>query len=46
MDVARPKAAYVGGLEAVNKWVSKGFSEMSEAKQVLSVLTNSEFTAS
>ena len=46
MDVAHPKAAYVGGLEAVNEWVSKALSEMFEAKQVSSVLTNSVFTAS
>ncbi len=44
--MAPPKAAYVGGLEAVNERVSKGFSELFEAKQVSSVLTNSEFTAS
>ena len=46
MDVAPPKAAYVGGLEAVNEWVSKALSEVSEAKQVSSVLTNPEFTVS
>ena len=46
MGVAHPKAAYVGGLEDVNEWMSKGFSEVSEAKQVSSVLAISEFTAS
>ena len=46
MDVAPPKAAYGGGLETVNEWVSKVFSEVFEAKQVSSVLTNSEFTVS
>nr|WP_307990988.1 hypothetical protein [uncultured Niameybacter sp.] len=46
MDVAHPKAAYVGGLESVNERVSKVLSELFEAKQVSSVLTNSEFTAS
>ena len=46
MDVAPPKAAYAGGLEAVNEWVSKALSEMFEAKQVSSVPTNSEFTTS
>ena len=46
MDVAHPKAAYVGGLEAVNERVSKALSEVSEAKQVSSVLAISEFTAS
>ena len=46
MDVAHPKAAYAGGLEAVNEWVSKVLSELFEAKQVSSVLTNPEFTAS
>ena len=46
MDVAPPKAAYVGGLEAVNEWVSKVPSELFEAKQVSSVLTNPEFIAS
>ena len=46
MDVAPPKAAYAGGLEAVNEWVSKVLSEVFKAKQVSSVLTNSEFTAS
>ena len=28
MDVAPPKAAYVGGLESVNEWVSKAFSQV------------------
>ena len=46
MDVAPPKAAYVDGLEDVNEWVRKVLSELFEAKQVSSVLTNSEFTAS
>ena len=30
MDVAPPKAAYVGDLEAVNEWVSKALSEVSD----------------
>ena len=46
MAVAPPKAAYVGGLEVVNEWMSKDFSEVSEAKQVSSVLAIPEFTAS
>ncbi len=46
MDVAPPKAVYVGGLEAVNKWMSKGFSQVSEAKQVSGVLAIPEVTAS
>ncbi len=46
MDVAHPKAAYAGGLEAVNEWVSKALSQEFEAKQVSGVLTNPEFTAS
>ena len=46
MAVASPKAAYVGGLEAVNEWGNKVLSEVSEAKQVLSVLVTPEFTAS
>ena len=46
MDVAHPKAAYVGGLEAVNERVSKALSELFKAKQVSSVLTIPEFTAS
>ena len=46
MDVAHPKAAYVGSLEAVNERVSKVLSEMFEAKQVSSVLMTPEFTAS
>ena len=46
MDVASPKAAYAGDLEAVNEWMSKGFSEVFEAKQVSSVLAIPEFTAS
>ena len=28
MAVAHPKAAYAGGLETVNEWVSKGFSRL------------------
>ena len=46
MDVAPPKATYVGGLETVIERVSKALSEVSEAKQVSSVLTIPEFTAS
>ena len=52
MDVAPPKAAYVGGLEAVNEWVSKALSEvfavcpLGKAEQVSSVPVISEFTAS
>ena len=46
MDVAPPKAAYVGGLEDVNEWMSKDFSQVSEAKQVSGVLAIHEFTAS
>ena len=33
MDVAPPKAAYAGGLEAVNEWVSKVLSEVSERRE-------------
>ena len=33
MDVAPPKAAYVGGLEAVNEWVSKALSEVSDRRE-------------
>ena len=46
MDVAHPKAAYAGGLEDVNEWVSRVFSQVFEAKQVSGVPTNPEFTAS
>ena len=46
MDVAHPKAAYVGGLETVNEWVSRVLSEMFEAKQVSSVPAIPEFTDS
>ena len=46
MDVAHPKEAYVGGLEAVNERVSKVLSQVFEAKQVSGVLTIPEFTAS
>ena len=46
MDVAHPKAAYAGGLEAVNEWVSKVLSQVEGAKLVSGVRTNSEFTAS
>ena len=46
MAVAHPKAAYGGGLEAVNEWGSRVVSEVSEAKQVSGVPTNPEFTAS
>ena len=46
MAVAHPKAAYAGGLEAVNKWVSKALSQVFAAEQVSGVLTNPEFTAS
>nr|WP_307990984.1 hypothetical protein [uncultured Niameybacter sp.] len=44
--MAHPKAAYVGGLEAVNEWMSKGFSQVFEVKQVSGVLAIPEFTAS
>ena len=33
MDVAHPKAAYVGGLEAVNEWVSKALSEVFDRRE-------------
>ena len=46
LDVAPPKAAYAGGLEAVNEWVGKALSQMFEAKQVSGVLTIPEVTAS
>ena len=52
MDVAHPKAAYGGGLEDVNEWMSKDFSQMfavypqGKAKQVSGVLAIPEFTAS
>ena len=46
MDVAHLKAAYGGGLEDVNEWMSKDFSQMFEAKQVSGVLAIPEFTAS
>ena len=44
--MAPPKAAYAGGLEAVNEWVGKALSQMFEAKQVSGVLTIPEVTAS
>ncbi len=31
MDVAPPKAAYGGGLESVNEWVSKALSQVFAA---------------
>ena len=46
MDVTHPKAAYAGGLEAVNEWVSKVLSQVFEVKQVSGVLTSPKFTAS
>ena len=46
MDVTPPEAAYGGGLESVNEWVSKVLSQVFEAKQVSGVLTILEFTAS
>ena len=46
MAVAHPKAAYAGGLEAVNEWVSKVLSQVFDAKLVSGVLTIPEFTAS
>ena len=33
MDVAPPKAAYVGGLEAVNEWWNKVLSEVFERSE-------------
>ncbi len=33
MEVAYPKAAYAGGLEAVNEWVSKALSEMFDQRE-------------
>nr|WP_307991319.1 hypothetical protein [uncultured Niameybacter sp.] len=44
--MTRPKAAYAGGLEAVNERGSKVLSQVFEAKQVSGVLTSPEFTAS
>nr|WP_307991659.1 hypothetical protein [uncultured Niameybacter sp.] len=44
--MAPTKAAYAGGLEAVNERVSKALSQVFEAKQVSGVLTIPEFTAS
>nr|WP_307990280.1 hypothetical protein [uncultured Niameybacter sp.] len=46
MAVAHPEAAYVGGLESVNEWVSKALSQVFAAEQVSGVLTIPEFTAS
>ena len=46
MDVTPPKAAYAGGLEAVNERVSKVLSQVFEAEQVSGVLAIPEFTAS
>ncbi len=40
MDVAHPKAAYVGGLEAVNEWLSKVLSELFDQREFRAFLRN------
>ncbi len=45
MTVAHPKAAYAGGLEPVNEWVSKVLSQMFDQREFLAFLRSPSLQA-